>query len=155
MVSVVFVVKFIGDRHVCRVEGAGLQTGDASLNIEAPVVVMTTEILRNMLYRVDDDGRTAKDRLAVGEGLKGEAACCLPDLEFAAVPQPINSVVLVYGCSVSVSGLRYWPSQLLQQDRQYRCTAAPWVAPCRMWDWWYWMKYTTLVTLVGVACGRR
>jgi ATP-dependent RNA helicase HelY len=47
------------------VDGAGLQTGDASLNIDAPVVVMTTEILRNMLYRIDDDGRTAADRLKV------------------------------------------------------------------------------------------
>ncbi|PRW05688.1 DEAD DEAH box helicase, partial [Chlorella sorokiniana] len=44
-------------------EGAGLQTGDASLNIDAPVVVMTTEILRNMLYRVGDDGTTADERL--------------------------------------------------------------------------------------------
>jgi hypothetical protein len=47
------------------VDGAGLQTGDASLNIEAPVVVMTTEILRNMLYRVDEEGRTARDGLQV------------------------------------------------------------------------------------------
>ncbi|KAI3428051.1 hypothetical protein D9Q98_006436 [Chlorella vulgaris] len=45
------------------VDSAGLQTGDASLNIEAPVVVMTTEILRNMLYRVDEEGRTARDGL--------------------------------------------------------------------------------------------
>ena len=45
------------------VDGAGLQTGDASLNVEAGVVVMTTEILRNMLYRVGDDGRTADERL--------------------------------------------------------------------------------------------
>ena len=57
-----------------RLEGAGLQTGDASLNIEAPVVVMTTEILRNMLYRADGpegeadgNGRTGanQDRLKV------------------------------------------------------------------------------------------
>lgn len=52
-------------RPSCSTEGAGLQTGDASLNIEAPVVVMTTEILRNMLYRVDEDGGTAADRLKV------------------------------------------------------------------------------------------
>ena len=64
-------------------EGAGLQTGDASLNIDAPVVVMTTEILRNMLYRVDDDGSTAEDRLAVRRLFGGccqlacmAAACC-------------------------------------------------------------------------------
>lgn len=29
----------------------GLQTGDASVNIAAPLVIMTTEILRNQLYR--------------------------------------------------------------------------------------------------------
>lgn len=61
-------------------DGAGLQTGDASLNIEAPVVVMTTEILRNMLYRVDDDGRTADERLKVGRSAPsapgGSTACC-------------------------------------------------------------------------------
>ncbi|KAK9820466.1 hypothetical protein WJX72_010660 [[Myrmecia] bisecta] len=32
----------------------GLQTGDASLNSEADIVVMTTEILRNIMYRVEE-----------------------------------------------------------------------------------------------------
>ena len=32
-------------------EVVGLQTGDVSLNAEGDVVVMTTEVLRNMLYR--------------------------------------------------------------------------------------------------------
>jgi len=32
------------------IENVGLLTGDISLNGEAPVVVMTTEVLRNMLY---------------------------------------------------------------------------------------------------------
>lgn len=31
-------------------ENVGLVTGDASVNREAPILVMTTEILRNMLY---------------------------------------------------------------------------------------------------------
>ena len=31
-------------------DGAGLLTGDNSVNGEAPVVVMTTEVLRNMIY---------------------------------------------------------------------------------------------------------
>lgn len=31
-------------------EAVGLLTGDTSINSEAPVVVMTTEVLRNMLY---------------------------------------------------------------------------------------------------------
>jgi len=34
--------------------GAGLLTGDNSLNGEAPVVVMTTEVLRNMIYSDSD-----------------------------------------------------------------------------------------------------
>jgi len=29
----------------------GLQTGDTSLNTEADIVIMTTEILRNIMYR--------------------------------------------------------------------------------------------------------
>jgi hypothetical protein len=32
----------------------GLQTGDVSLNPEGQVVVMTTEVLRNIMYRVVD-----------------------------------------------------------------------------------------------------
>jgi hypothetical protein len=32
-------------------ERCGLQTGDTSLNTEADVVIMTTEILRNIMYR--------------------------------------------------------------------------------------------------------
>lgn len=32
----------------------GLQTGDASLNAEGDIVVMTTEILRNILFREGD-----------------------------------------------------------------------------------------------------
>ena len=31
-------------------ESVGLLTGDTSINTEAPIVVMTTEVLRNMLY---------------------------------------------------------------------------------------------------------
>ncbi len=34
-------------------ETVGLQTGDASLNMDAQIVVMTTEILRNIMYRAD------------------------------------------------------------------------------------------------------
>jgi superfamily II RNA helicase len=46
------------------VTAAGLQTGDASINPEGDIVVMTTEILRNMLYRTEDDtGGPAQDRL--------------------------------------------------------------------------------------------
>jgi hypothetical protein len=40
--------------HSCRElfgeENVGILTGDAAVNREAPIMVMTTEILRNMLY---------------------------------------------------------------------------------------------------------
>ena len=36
----------------------GLQTGDASLNAEGQVVVMTTEVLRNIMYHVDASSPT-------------------------------------------------------------------------------------------------
>ena len=42
---------------LARVHGAenvGLLTGDTSVNPDAPVVVMTTEVLRNMLYAQSD-----------------------------------------------------------------------------------------------------
>ena len=36
----------------------GLQTGDASLNAEGDVVVMTTEVMRNIMYRGAHDAAT-------------------------------------------------------------------------------------------------
>ncbi len=35
----------------------GLQTGDSSLNTEAQIVIMTTEILRNIMYRIAEQVR--------------------------------------------------------------------------------------------------
>lgn len=35
-------------------ERAGLQTGDVSVAVDADVVVMTTEVLRNIMFRVGD-----------------------------------------------------------------------------------------------------
>lgn len=43
----------------------GLQTGDASLNTEADIVIMTTEILRNIMYRTAEG--TADDGSSTGE----------------------------------------------------------------------------------------
>lgn len=40
----------------------GLQTGDTSLNTEADVVIMTTEILRNIMYRTAE----VEDAVKVG-----------------------------------------------------------------------------------------
>ena len=39
----------------------GLQTGDATLNVDRDIVVMTTEILRNIMYRTEPgtEGATA------------------------------------------------------------------------------------------------
>ena len=48
----------------------GLLTGDNSINGEAPVVVMTTEVLRNMLY--------AGSRTLLGLGLRGDGRGALP-----------------------------------------------------------------------------
>ncbi len=42
--------KFADFRSVYGNDGVGLLTGDNSVNPEAPVVVMTTEVLRNMIY---------------------------------------------------------------------------------------------------------
>src|SRR5690606_4249046 len=39
---------------VYGVENVGLLTGDNSINAEAPVVIMTTEVLRNMIYERPD-----------------------------------------------------------------------------------------------------
>jgi superfamily II RNA helicase len=41
----------------------GLQTGDTSLNTEADIVIMTTEILRNIMYRtaeISDESAASK-----------------------------------------------------------------------------------------------
>lgn len=42
--------KFLDLRERYGEEGVGLLTGDTSINPSAPVVVMTTEVLRNMIY---------------------------------------------------------------------------------------------------------
>ena len=42
--------KYADLREVHGAENVGLLTGDTTINGEAPVVVMTTEVLRNMLY---------------------------------------------------------------------------------------------------------
>ncbi len=42
--------KFHDFQHAYGAENVGLLTGDTSINREAPIVVMTTEVFRNMLY---------------------------------------------------------------------------------------------------------
>ena len=52
----------------------GLQTGDTSLNTEAAIVVMTTEILRNIMYRTAE---LTVDRSGTGERTsRGQEAFC-------------------------------------------------------------------------------
>ena len=50
-------------KYIRRVGAAGLQTGDASINVDASVVVMTTEILRNLLHCIRDEAANAEGRL--------------------------------------------------------------------------------------------
>ena len=40
----------------------GIMTGDNKIDPNANVVVMTTEILRNSLYKVGEEGKTRKKR---------------------------------------------------------------------------------------------
>lgn len=45
----------------------GLQTGDASLNAQGDIVIMTTEVMRNIMYRGAHDAQTgAQPRFAHG-----------------------------------------------------------------------------------------
>lgn len=59
--------KFQELRDDYGAENVGLLTGDMSVNSEAPVVVMTTEVLRNMLYQdsltLDDLGYVVMDEV--------------------------------------------------------------------------------------------
>lgn len=52
--------KLLELRERFGTDNVGLQTGDASVNPDAPIVVMTTEILRNILYR--QNGRRRRRR---------------------------------------------------------------------------------------------
>ena len=48
-------------------ERVGLSTGDASIQTDSAIMIMTTEILRNIMYRTEeeaDDGSTKRDALA-------------------------------------------------------------------------------------------
>src|SRR5690606_16801099 len=50
--------KFAELRRVYGEDRVGLLTGDTSINSEAQVVVMTTEVLRNMIYAASPTLRT-------------------------------------------------------------------------------------------------
>ena len=59
--------KFRDLSRVCEADEVGLLTGDNSINGEAPLVVMTTEVLRNMIYEesplLDDLGAVVLDEV--------------------------------------------------------------------------------------------
>jgi len=44
----------VGAMLVAELRRGGVQTGDISVAVDADVVVMTTEVLRNIMYRVGD-----------------------------------------------------------------------------------------------------
>ena len=60
--------KLMEMRETFGEERLGLQTGDASLNADAAVVVMTTEILRNIMYRTEAEAVIAR----IGAARRGE-----------------------------------------------------------------------------------
>jgi len=62
----------------------GLQTGDATLNSEGGVVVMTTEVLRNILFRVDGPAEEVEEE----GGDEGQASS-----SDAQKQQPLSSLV--------------------------------------------------------------
>jgi len=64
--------KLLELRERFGTDNVGLQTGDASVNPDAPIVVMTTEILRNILYR--QNGRRRRGGGGGGGG-GGETDC--------------------------------------------------------------------------------
>ncbi|KAK9815169.1 hypothetical protein WJX73_009621 [Symbiochloris irregularis] len=52
--------KLFEFRRLFGTERVGLQTGDGSLNAEGDVVVMTTEVMRNIMYRSAHDAATGR-----------------------------------------------------------------------------------------------
>jgi hypothetical protein len=64
----------------------GLQTGDTSLNTEAQIVIMTTEILRNIMYRI------AEQEPGSSTGARSDATLSEEDMpESASVPSISSS----------------------------------------------------------------
>ena len=132
------------------VDCAGLQTGDASLNIDAGVVVMTTEILRNMLYRVGEDDSSADERL------QASSSCSAAQAGWLAHKR-------------GGGARRGGPAAAARNSKRQTLTSLPRPAvPTRMppssfalllrhrtWGWWCWTRCTIWETLGEAACGRR
>lgn len=97
----------------------GLLTGDVSLRGDAPVVVMTTEVFRNMLYGVGPDSAEARlDALAfvvldechyindAGRGTVWEESvlCCPPEIQIVALSATIANPEELAGWMAAVHG---------------------------------------------------
>ncbi|KAL0028996.1 hypothetical protein WJX77_010606 [Trebouxia sp. C0004] len=59
---------------------AGLSTGDASIQTDSPIMVMTTEILRNILYRTEED--SADDNSSVRDSLGDVGLIVLDEVHY-------------------------------------------------------------------------
>ena len=100
-------------RRALRRRNVGLLTGDNTINGEAPVVVMTTEVLRNMLYagratlraRLRRDGRGALPRRPV------------PRCGLGRSDHPPARVVAVVSLSATVSNAEEFGDWLVDRAR--------------------------------------
>ena len=54
--------KFAEFRSKFPDTSVGIVTGDIKLNPDAQILIMTTEILRNLLYRTREDGEMLPDK---------------------------------------------------------------------------------------------
>lgn len=156
----------------------GLQTGDTSLNPDADIVVMTTEILRNIMYRCVSSGVSAGGTLhgvlvaasaaGVGGVMSAGGGCyfllaCGGGLHDVVVdPAPTTTTTTTHQPIVHHSlthldrrpprpAVLLRPLLLLVVAVVVQPVMSAWV----MWGWWCWMRYTTWETLAEAAYGRR
>ena len=61
-------------------ERVGLSTGDASIQTDSHIMVMTTEILRNIMYRTEED--SADDNSSVRDSLADVGLVVLDEVTF-------------------------------------------------------------------------
>lgn len=84
----------------------GLQTGDASLNVDSSIVVMTTEVLRNIMYRIDASATGAAPPTSRGSHK--------PNF-------PSRSNLDMYGCNAFISlGVVMWTCEQSGEQVNHR-----------------------------------
>jgi len=94
-------LKALSNQKVAELRGrfgasrVGLQTGDTTFNAEAPITVMTTEILRNIMYRV----AVARER---GDDVDEDTALGTPGA--AALPRAVRDRLAAAGPAVGAGG---------------------------------------------------